>query len=162
VVNASRHVLEEPGPVRDEAREGLVRATIGAEPESLLTTKNVTKSFSGLMALDKVDISVRTGSVHGLIGPNGSGKSTLFNVVTGVLPATSGRTEFDSREITGLPAHKIAALGIGRTFQGGLVFPTLTCLENVMSGMHWQTSLDVLGTLLPSRNDGVQIRPARC
>jgi branched-chain amino acid transport system ATP-binding protein len=120
----------------------------GAKPEYMLSADEITKSFDGLDALDKVDISVRAGSIHGLIGPNGSGKSTFFNVVTGILPATSGRVEFCSRDITRLPAHKIAELGIGRTFQGGLVFPRLTCLENVMSGMYGQTSIDVIGTFL--------------
>ena len=120
----------------------------GEKPEYMLNAEEITKSFDGLEALDKVDISVRAGSIHGLIGPNGSGKSTFFNVVTGILPATSGRVEFCSRDITRLPAHKIAELGIGRTFQGGLVFPRLTCLENVMSGMYGQTSIDVIGTFL--------------
>jgi branched-chain amino acid transport system ATP-binding protein len=120
----------------------------GAKPEYMLTAEKITKSFDGLKALDEVNIFVRTGSIHGLIGPNGSGKSTFFNVATGTLPATSGRVRFNSRDITGLPAHKIAALGIARTFQGGLVFPILTCIENVMTGMYCQTSLDLFGTLL--------------
>jgi branched-chain amino acid transport system ATP-binding protein len=122
----------------------LVMAT-GAQPDHM---QEIIKSFDGLKALNGVDICIRTGSVHGLIGPNGSGKSTFFNVVTGILPATSGRVELCSHDITRLPAHKIATLGIGRTFQGGLVLPMMTCVENVMSGMHSQTSLDVFGTLL--------------
>ena len=140
--------LEVAEPIRRSGGGAALGTTASFESEFILTTERITKVFAGLVALNKVDISVRTGSVHGLIGPNGSGKSTLFNVMTGALPTTSGRTEFASRGITGLPAHKIAAFGIGRTFQGGLVFPALTCLENVMSGMYWQTSLDVLGTLL--------------
>jgi branched-chain amino acid transport system ATP-binding protein len=119
-----------------------------AGSEVMLSTELLSKSFAGLLALDKVDIQVRRGAIHGLIGPNGSGKTTFFNVVTGILPASGGRVLFESQDITGLPAYKIVQLGISRTHQGGRVFPDLTCLENVMCGTHCRTKPDIAGTLL--------------
>jgi ABC-type branched-subunit amino acid transport system ATPase component len=91
---------------------------------------------------------VEKGQIHGLIGPNGSGKTTLFNVITGVAPATEGRILFEGRDISTSKPHTISKLGICRTFQGGFVAPSMTCLENVMSGAHARTKADVLGTFL--------------
>ncbi len=113
---------------------------------TLLQVESLTKDFSGVRALNSVDMDVREGVIHGLIGPNGSGKTTFFNVVTGLLPATSGRIRVAEQDITGFKAHQIAARGVSRTFQGGSVVPTMTCLQNVMIGAHRQTSLDVWGT----------------
>lgn len=72
------------------------------------------------------------GEVLSLIGPNGSGKTTLFNVVSGLLPPTSGKIRFKGEEIQGLPSHRIAASGIGRTFQNARLFPSLTIIENIV------------------------------
>lgn len=115
---------------------------------SILSTSGLSKHFAGIRALDKMDITVEEGQIHGLIGPNGSGKTTFFNVVTGVLPATEGRLYFDSTDITNLRAHAVAKLGIGRTFQRAIIMPMLSCLENVMVGMYCRTKADVLGTFL--------------
>ena len=119
-----------------------------AQRPPLLETRGLSKSFAGLQALDSVDLSVAPGSIHGLIGPNGSGKTTFFNVVSGLLPSTGGQVLFDSHDITALPAFEITRRGMSRTFQGGKVFPNMTCLENVMCGMHSRTGPDVFGTLL--------------
>lgn len=116
--------------------------------ESILVAEKVSKDFAGVRALREVDLAVRRHQIHGLIGPNGSGKTTFFNVVTGVFPPSAGRIRFGSREIASLKAHHISRLGIRRTFQGGLVVPTLSCLENVMIGLHGGTKTDVLGTFL--------------
>lgn len=98
---------------------------------SLLKIQNVCKYFSGLKAVDDVSFDLRVGEILGLIGPNGSGKTTLINVITGLLPATSGQLYIDQKEITRLPAHDVARVGIARTFQTIRLFRELTVLENV-------------------------------
>jgi branched-chain amino acid transport system ATP-binding protein len=90
--------------------------------------------FGGLAALQGVSFRVEPGTIVGLIGPNGAGKTTLFNAISGLLPLTEGAVRLDGRDITGLPAHRIARLGIGRTFQTPRLFPHLTTLENVLAG----------------------------
>lgn len=105
-----------------------------AEPNYLLELHDITQSFTGVRALDTVSMSVRRGSIHGLIGPNGSGKSTLLNVVSGIYIPESGSVVFDGREVKGKKPHQVANLGISRTFQHPLVFEDLTVLENVVVG----------------------------
>ena len=102
----------------------------------------------GIHALERLDIAVETGRIHGLIGPNGSGKTTFFNIVTGLLSATKGEVYFDSTDITNLKPHIIAGMGISRTFQGGKLIPGMTVLENVMLGLHAHTKVDIQGTFL--------------
>lgn len=115
---------------------------------SILVTSGLSKHFAGIRALDKLDITIEEGQIHGLIGPNGSGKTTFFNVVAGILPATEGEVYFDSTDITSLSPHIITKLGIARTFQRAVVMPMLSCLENVMAGMYCRTKVDLLGTFL--------------
>jgi branched-chain amino acid transport system ATP-binding protein len=98
---------------------------------SLLQLHNVGKSFDGLRALHDVSFEVQEGTIAGLIGPNGAGKTTLFNVIAGVFPPTNGRVVFAEGDITGLPPYRIAALGIGRTFQLMKPFGSMSVLENV-------------------------------
>ncbi len=109
----------------------------------LLEVKGMTKRFGGLKAVGDFDISVDEGEIVGLIGPNGAGKSTLFNLITGVIPLTSGSVTFKGKDITGKEPAKVAALGIGRTFQLNPLFPEFTVLENVTSSfyMHPKSSL---------------------
>ena len=118
------------------------------EDESMLSAVELSKHFGGIHALEKLDIVVKKGQIHGLIGPNGSGKTTFFNVVTGLLPATEGKIYFDSTDITNRKPNVIANMGISRTFQGGKIAPNMTTLENVMSGAYTRTKTDVLGTFL--------------
>ena len=98
---------------------------------ALLKTENLTKAFGALMAVNGVTLEVQPGSLHSIIGPNGAGKTTLFNLLTGQLPPTAGRIVFDGQDITGTPAHRIAHLGIARSFQRTNVFPALSLLDNV-------------------------------
>jgi ABC-type branched-subunit amino acid transport system ATPase component len=114
----------------------------------ILVTKGLRKDFDGLTALSQVDCVVSKASIYGLIGPNGSGKTTFFNLVSGLYPVTSGSIHFQGRDITGLKPHMVSKLGIARTFQKSLVAPTMTCLENVMSGTHAQTGFNLLRTYL--------------
>ncbi len=98
---------------------------------TLLRTENLTKAFGALTAVNGVTLEVEAGSLHSIIGPNGAGKTTLFNLFTGQLTPTSGRIVFDGRDITGTPSHRVAHLGIARSFQRTNVFPALSLLDNV-------------------------------
>jgi branched-chain amino acid transport system ATP-binding protein len=101
------------------------------ENSSELVLQGVTKDFTGLRALDGVSLRLASGEILGLIGPNGSGKTTLINVVTGLLPVTSGSIRVDGTEIAGRPAYRVARHGIARTFQTIRLFRELTVVENV-------------------------------
>ena len=98
----------------------------------MLRLVNLTKTFGGLTAINDVSIAFQPGEIVGLIGPNGAGKTTLFNLITGVVPPTHGRVYFGERDITGLRPHRVARLGIGRTFQQTRIFHDLKVVENVM------------------------------
>jgi ABC-type branched-subunit amino acid transport system ATPase component len=113
----------------------------------LLRLDDVQRHFGGVHAVDGVSLEVEQGSIHGLIGPNGAGKTTLVNVITGYVPFQSGHAWLQSDELTGLPAHRIAALGISRTFQNIRLFKDLTALENVLIGMHTRRRDDTLAQL---------------
>jgi branched-chain amino acid transport system ATP-binding protein len=117
-------------------------------PEALLGAHEVRKRFGGLTALDGVSLAVRRGEIFGLIGPNGAGKTTLFNVVTGVYRPDGGAIDFDGTPIGGLKPHRIAALGIARTFQNIRLFGNMSALENVMVGRHARTRTTVIGAVL--------------
>jgi branched-chain amino acid transport system ATP-binding protein len=99
--------------------------------EYVLQTQGLTKEFRGFTAVKNVNLNVRRGSIHALIGPNGAGTTTCFNLITKFLPATAGRIFYEGRDITSVPAHAIARLGLGRSFQISAVFPHLSVLENV-------------------------------
>ncbi len=84
---------------------------------AVLETKNLSKAFGALTAVDGVSLGIEAGTLHSIIGPNGAGKTTLFNLLTGTTPPSSGRILFDGRDITGTPAHRVAHLGLARSFQ---------------------------------------------
>jgi len=106
-------------------------------PEApLLEVAGLHHWFGGLHAIDGVSFSCRAGAIKAIIGPNGAGKSTLFNLVAGSFPPVSGRVSFDGREVTGFPSHRIASLGVMRTFQSSRLFPGMSVLENVMAGRY--------------------------
>jgi len=102
-----------------------------SEQKPLLEARNLRKEFGGLVAVEDVSISIRENSLHSIIGPNGAGKTTFFNMISGVLRPTKGQVIFKGRDITHLPIHRIAHLGIGRSFQITNIFPNLTVLENI-------------------------------
>jgi len=103
---------------------------------TLLEVDDVAVHFGGVIALDGLTFHTEAGQICALIGPNGAGKTTLFNVVSRLYRATSGRVRFDGQDLLAVPAHRIATLGIARTFQNLALFPALTVLENVMTGAH--------------------------
>jgi branched-chain amino acid transport system ATP-binding protein len=98
----------------------------------VLELKGLCKSFGGLHAVRGVDLKIFRGDRKAIIGPNGAGKTTLFNVMTGILPATSGQVLLFGRDITAWPSHRRTALGMARTFQITSLFPKLTVLDNVL------------------------------
>lgn len=102
---------------------------------TLLTVRNLSKRFGGNTAVDGIDFDLNAGELLALIGPNGAGKSTTFNMVGGQLPASAGSIMFDGHELLGMPSHRIAHLGIGRTFQIAATFASLTVLENVQMAL---------------------------
>jgi len=101
-----------------------------------------------LQALSEYGVELRRGEILGVIGPNGAGKSTLFNVITGFLPPTAGRIVFGGREIAGQPPHRIAALGIARTFQNIRLFGRLSVLDNVLTAAAVHGRPHVLASIL--------------
>jgi len=103
---------------------------------TLLSLKNLTKRFGGLVAVDHVSFEVEAGSIVGLIGPNGAGKTTVFNLITGNYRPDEGEVVFEDRSIKNLPTHKIVSLGIARTFQTIRLFQKLAAIENVLAGYH--------------------------
>jgi ABC-type branched-subunit amino acid transport system ATPase component len=117
---------------------------------ALFEVRGLTKRFLGVTALDGVDLTVDAGELVSLIGPNGSGKTTLFNCVTGYLPADGGRVHFRGHDVTGAPAHRVARLGIGRTFQLVSVFPRMSVLENLLVFLQQHQEEHVLGRLVRS------------
>ncbi|HUN07686.1 MAG TPA: ABC transporter ATP-binding protein [Aggregatilineales bacterium] len=98
--------------------------------DALLSARNLRKTFGGLVAVDEVSLDITSGSLHSIIGPNGAGKTTFFNLLTGRYRPSAGSVLYKGREITRLPVHQRAHLGIGRSFQITNLFPNLTVLEN--------------------------------
>lgn len=127
--------------------------------EVLLETHDLRMQFDGLVAVSGLSLAVKAGTVHGLIGPNGSGKSTMVNLLSGVYRPTSGRIAWRGHDVTGAPPHRMAGLGITRTFQNLQLFAELTVLENVLVGFHrhFRHGLghSLLATPAQAREEGV-------
>jgi len=113
----------------------------------MLALTGIEKRFGAMAALAGIDLAVETGDVLGIVGPNGSGKTTLLNVVTGVYPPTAGLVTFHGTDITGWAGHRIARLGIARTFQNIRLFPAMTVFHNVWAAQHGRVPGGVLGLL---------------
>jgi branched-chain amino acid transport system ATP-binding protein len=107
----------------------------GNAPEPALRLAGLGKSFGGLQALRNIDLQLLPGERRAIIGPNGAGKTTLFNVITGLLPASTGRVLLFGHDVTGWPSQRRTALGMARTFQITSLFPKLTVLDNVLLGV---------------------------
>jgi len=127
----------------------------------MLALKKISRSFGGVRAVDDASFSLQKGEVHGLIGPNGAGKTTLLNLISGLLRPTSGQIELDGRRIDALPARKIAALGIVRTYQNLRLFGGLTAEGNVLVGQHLRRQAPLWRRLLWLRSDRLEEQAAR-
>ena len=126
---------------------------------AILDVVALSKRFGGLAAVDSLSFQIETGEIRGLIGPNGAGKTTTFNVISGFYAPTAGRVVYDGRDISGLGAHQIAALGLVRTFQASVLFQEMTVLENAMVGRHLHAPVGLWHAI--SGRDRVVDRDAR-
>jgi branched-chain amino acid transport system ATP-binding protein len=117
-----------------------------AEPADrpLLSVRDLSMRFGGLLAVDKVNFDVRRGQIFAIIGPNGAGKTTVFNCVGGFYRPTTGAVALDGHSIQGLPSHRIARLGLVRTFQNVRLFKTMTVVENLLISQHTQLETRLL------------------
>ncbi|HEX6212486.1 MAG TPA: ABC transporter ATP-binding protein [Methylomirabilota bacterium] len=118
---------------------------------ALLEVQGLVKHFLGVTAVGGVDLAVEPGELVSLIGPNGSGKTTLFNCVTGYLAADGGRILFRGRDLTGAPPHRVARLGVARTFQQVSVFARLSALENLLVFLQQHQEEHLVARLLRTR-----------
>jgi len=115
---------------------------------TILKLNNVTKKFTGLIAVNDVSMEVEENTIHALIGPNGSGKTTMLNMINGQHRLTSGSIYFQNDEISKLPTFKIARKGIGRTFQNIKLFSSMSVLDNVLVGGHFGTKVGLVRSVV--------------
>ena len=111
-----------------------------AMEQAILQVRDIRKEFGGLVAVNNISFDIKAGEIMGLIGPNGAGKSTTFNLLTGVLALTTGQVLFKGQDISNWPAHRIAELGVARTFQHVQLLPDISVIENVALGAHLRAS----------------------
>jgi branched-chain amino acid transport system ATP-binding protein len=114
--------------------------------DPLLICDTISRSFGGLKALKGVSLEVRSGEIFGLVGPNGSGKTTLLNAIAGFFPPQEGKIFFEGKDITGMRPHRVARLGIARTFQNLALFRGLSALDNILMGRHIHMNPRALAT----------------
>jgi branched-chain amino acid transport system permease protein len=128
-----------------------IQAVHAGGAEDILQLRGILMQFSGLKALNNVDLTVQRGTIHGLIGPNGSGKSTMMNVLTGIYVPTAGTLDYRGASLAGKTSAQIALAGIARTFQNVQLFGEMTALENVLVGLHhtFRTNLADVGLMSP-------------
>ncbi len=115
---------------------------------AILTARNVTKQFGGLLAVSKFDLDIGEQMIASLIGPNGAGKTTFFNCVTGFYYPEEGRITFNGTPLVGLSPDQIARLGIARTYQNIRLFQNMTAIENILVGQHYRLHSSFLGAII--------------
>ncbi len=143
-----RHMPKAPRTVDWTNAPALPERTKPATGALVLDVQKARMQFGGLVAVNDISFQIHAGQIVGLIGPNGAGKSTTFNLITGVLPATSGAVQFQGGNIVGQPSRAIAQLGMARTFQHVKMIPDMTVLENVALGAHTRGRKGVLPAML--------------
>ncbi len=121
----------------------------GVDPSDgpVLSCRGIERSFGGLKALKNFSVEVHAGEIFGLVGPNGSGKTTMVNVMTGFYPPDAGRVELFGRDVTGMAPHRVARLGVARTFQNLALFKGMSVLDNILVGRHTHMKPSALATL---------------
>jgi branched-chain amino acid transport system ATP-binding protein len=129
--------------------------------QPILHVTGLTRHFGGLVAVNDVSFSIYPGEIYGLIGPNGAGKTTVINMLSGLLSATKGAVEFKGRRIERLPAHRIAELGITRTYQNIRLFGAMSVLQNVVVGQHTRLKSSLAERLVFSPRVRKEERDAR-
>lgn len=117
----------------------------------MLSVEGLTKEFGGVVAISDLSFRVAEKQIKAIIGPNGAGKTTLFDLITGLQPSTCGKISFLEKDISGLKPHKVAELGISRSFQNVEIFDNMSILENVMLGRHCRTGCGALSVSLRTR-----------
>ncbi len=115
---------------------------------AVLASRNLTRRFGGLVALNQLDLEVEKESIHSVIGPNGAGKTTFFNLVTGFYPPDEGEVVFNDVSLNGLTPDRVTRLGIARTYQNIRLFANMTALENILVGMHPHLTSTWIGAVL--------------
>ncbi len=143
-----RRSAPQQGSAAATAVEPLNARSKPARGEVLLEAKAVRKAFGGLVAVNDISFTIRAGDIVGLIGPNGAGKSTTFNLISGVLPMTSGEVLLRGERVDGLPAREVARRGMSRTFQHVKLVPDMTVLENVALGTYLRTRTGAFAAML--------------
>ena len=126
----------------------MTQAQLAQGQSSLLAVRDVSVVFGGIIALNGVSFDMHQGQILGLIGPNGAGKTTLFNCLSRLYQPSSGDILMDGSSILTRPAHRIAEIGIGRTFQNVALFQNLSVLDNVRVGTHCRTNSDIVSDAL--------------
>jgi branched-chain amino acid transport system ATP-binding protein len=116
--------------------------------DAILQLEGVSRAFGGLMAVGDVGFSVQSGEIFGLIGPNGAGKTTLFNLISGITPVSAGRISFLGQDILGVAPHKVAGMGMARTFQNIRLFAGMSVLDNVRAPMQAFSTTGLFSDLL--------------
>lgn len=119
---------------------------------AILTIKNLTLQFGGLLAVNDLSFTVKKNSISSIIGPNGAGKTSVFNMITGFYRPTSGEIHLDEKSLMNRKPSQITKFGLARTFQNLRLFPNLSVLDNVKSGMHCRTKQGVIGALLRTKS----------
>jgi branched-chain amino acid transport system ATP-binding protein len=127
----------------------------------MLQVDSITKNFGGITAVANVSFAINKGEVVSLIGPNGAGKTTCFNLITGFYQPTSGRVQFEGTDITAFDPHRVAQLGVVRTFQKTNVLPRLNVFENVLAARHLHGETSALRAFFPGRAVRVQEQRVR-
>ena len=141
----------------------MTEVPVHAAPPPVLECRAVERRFGGLVALTGVDLHIERGEIFGLVGPNGSGKTTLTNAITGFYPPQRGKILLNGRDVTGMPPHQVARLGVARTFQNLALFNGMTVLDNILLGRHVHMRPSVFRTAfyrLLARPDEIRHRAA--
>ena len=114
----------------------------------MLEVYGITQVFGGVTALENVSFAIARNDITGVIGPNGAGKTTLFNILTGIYRQTAGKVILEGKDVTGVPAERLAGLGMVRTFQNIELFGRMTVIENIMVGLHTRSSSGIISCAL--------------